>query len=234
MHVGRTFEKVPRVGSTVVIRTCAALSKTSAFLAAVMGFLARRSERMAIRYRAANSRLERGARWLNAKATGVPLGVDVAGDDWEEPALLPLAEPPPIPPAAFFRVPPPAQDEEWATAILAAKTGTPAPEPTEEDWEAALRAAKEVKEATAPAPAARNAAEASPSPAEATAPRASAPRPLERRVGPRPIAARATGPHITLREGPPLAGGSGPKPITPVSDPKAVATRKAIEAALRS
>src|SRR3954471_16509496 len=167
MHVGRTFEKVPRVGSTVVIRTCAALSKTSAFLAAVMGFLARRSERMAIRYRAANSRLERGARWLNAKATGVPLGVDVAGDDWEEPTLLPLApEPPPIPPAAFFRVQPPAQDEEWATAILAAKAGTPAPEPSEEDWEAALRAAKEVKEATAPAPAParQTAAEVSTSP----------------------------------------------------------------------
>src|SRR4051812_27415292 len=110
MEVGRTFDKVARAGRAAVTRTCDALSRTSAFLAAVMGFLARRSERMAVRFRAANGRLERSARWLHAKASGVPLGVDLAGDDWEDPVLLPLAaEPPPIPPAAFFRVQPPVQ-----------------------------------------------------------------------------------------------------------------------------
>jgi hypothetical protein len=226
MDVGRTFDKGARAGKTVVTRVCDALSRMSAFLAAVMGFLARFSERMSVRFRAANGRFERGARWLNAKATGVPLGVDVAGDEWEEPAILPVAEPPPIPPAAFFTVSAPAQDEEWNAAISAAKQATPAPEPTQENWEAALLAAKRVHETPAAKPAA--AAKQSPS-----SPRPSASRMTELRVGPRASAARAVQPHITLKESAVPAGGSTDKP-RPSADPQVAATRKAVAAALRS
>jgi hypothetical protein len=159
-------------------------------LAAVMRFLERRSERMAERF-------ERWSRWLRAKALGVPLGADLAGDEWEDPVILPLdPEPPPIPPSAFFRTAAPANDEEWNAAIVAAKQATPAPVPaeaqaSEEEWEAALLAAKRnsasmpvaepAAAAVAKAPAritasvaaapARTTATVTPAPARITAPR---------------------------------------------------------------
>ena len=110
-------------------------------LAAVMRFLERRSERLAERF-------ERWSRSLRARALGVPLGADLAGEEWEDPVILPLdPEPPPIPPSAFFRTAAPANDEEWNAAIVAAKQATPAPVPveaqeSEQEWEAALLAAK--------------------------------------------------------------------------------------------
>jgi hypothetical protein len=227
MNVGHEFGSVSRTGNSVVARMCDTLSGISAFLAAILSFIARRSERMA-------TRLERIARWLHSKATGVPLGVDVAGEDWEEPVLLPLApEPPPIPPAAFFRVTPPEQDEEWAAALAAAKQKTPEPEPrsepepSEAEWEAALLAAKKEHEAPAAKPA--------PKPAETKikAARPAAPSKVgELRAGPKAPIPRAVQPHISLKPAT-IARESTPKPIIP-ANPKAAATRDAVAAALRS
>jgi hypothetical protein len=123
-----------------------------------LGFLAKR-------FQAATDSLERLTRWSRAKALGVPLNVDLAGEDWVEPNLLPEAPtPPPIPPAAFFkgRTATPGEEEDWGAAISAAKANTPAPVPAEvpaDEWGAALEAAKrgatpapELTAAAAPAP----------------------------------------------------------------------------------
>jgi len=241
MDVGHELASVSRTGNSVVARTCDALSRTSAFLAAVLSFIARRSERMA-------TSLDRSARWLHAKATGIPLGVDVAGEEWEEPALLLLApEPPPIPPAAFFTVKAPEQDEEWAAALAAAKQNTPEPEvkqnapapqakqkapapqakqkapapqaepePSEEEWEAALLAAKKQHDAPAPKP----------------APKAAEAKVAELRVGPKATVARTVQPRITVKQA--VAPHEGtPKPLVP-GNPQTAATRQAVAAALRS
>jgi hypothetical protein len=146
MDVGQAVDKGALGGKSVFARVCDALGATSAFLAAVLSFIAKRSERMA-------TGLERSARWLRSKSSGIPIGVDVAGEEWEEPAFLPDApEPPPIPPSAFFTVKTPAQDEEWAAAVAAAKLDAEHEqerEPSEQEWEAALLAAKNT---SAPAP----------------------------------------------------------------------------------
>src|SRR5690242_10703281 len=98
MHGGAMNQQEALRGKSLVSRIWIAFSLTSRALAKMMGLLAGM-------FRATTNGLEWFARWTNAKATGVPLapvGVDLAGDDWEEPAILPLApEPPPIPPAAF-------------------------------------------------------------------------------------------------------------------------------------
>jgi hypothetical protein len=242
MNVGHEFGSVSRTGNSVVARTCDALSGISAFLAAILSFIARRSERMA-------TRLERSARWLHSKATGVPLGVDVAGDDWEEPVLLPLApEPPPIPPAAFFRVTPPEQDEEWAAALAAAKQNTPAPEPapvaakqnapeaepepSEAEWEAALLAAKKEHEAPVAKPAPK-AVEAKVRAAKSVLPSKVG----ELRAGPKAAAAtpRAVQPRVTLKPAVIARESTTPKPIiAAAANSKSAATRDAVAAALRS
>jgi hypothetical protein len=228
MDVGRTYDKDARRGRSVVTRMCVALGKTLAFLAAVMRFLAESCDRWARRFHAAHGRLEGSAQRLNAQATGVPLGADLADEEWEEPALLPLAEPPPIPPAAFFAVKtPPAQDEEWAAAILAAKQSTPSPEPTEEDWEAALLAAKRAHEV----PAVK-----APEPPPATPPKLPAQERIgELRVGPKPATARAVPPRATLMDSVPRVARSEAKALGPAADSKiAAATRQVVAAALRS
>jgi hypothetical protein len=118
MDVGRALERVARAGRAVAIRTGQALSRTSAFLAAVMELLARRSERMAVRLHAAHGHLVRSSQALQARA----LAADLADEGWEEPELLPLAPvPPPIPPAALLGIKPAARNQDWAAAIAAAK-----------------------------------------------------------------------------------------------------------------
>jgi hypothetical protein len=250
MDVGHELASVSRTGNSVVARTCDALSRTSAFLAAVLSFIARRSERMATRF-------DRSARWLHAKATGIPLGVDVAGDEWEEPVLLPLApEPPPIPPAAFFTVKPPEQDEEWAAALAAAKQNTPepevkqkAPEPQAKQKAPEPRAKQKALEPQAKQKGPEPQAEPEPSeadweaallaakkeheaPAPKPAPKAAETKVGELRVGPKVAAARAVRPHITLKPTV-VPRETTPKPIVP-ANPQTAATRKAVAAALRS
>jgi hypothetical protein len=229
-----------------------AISRTSATVAVVMGFLARRAERMAARYRAAHSRLERITRWTHAKAMRIPLGVDLAGEEWEEPTLLPEAPttPPPIPPAAFFtNRPSPKEDAEWGAAIIAAKQDEPPP-PSDE-WAAALEAAKRgntpvpvQKEqprsiaATAPAKPATTTVVPPPSRELRAVVERPAPRPAERRIGPKPLAApaRAVEPRITMKGSPAFTtAASTPKPVHATVDPHvAAATRQAIKAALRT
>jgi hypothetical protein len=244
------LDKVTRAGSTAVTRTWSGISRTSAFLAAVLSFLARVSERTTGGLRRATSRLEYLTRWSQAKAMRVPLGADLAGDDWVEPTLLPVAPlPPPIPPAAFFTGPKPPTDEEWSAAILAAKTGnTPAPEGADE-WEAALRAAKtgntpapQLQPQASAVPAAQvSLASRTPAP-KVTSPavqplsavlKQPAPRISELRVGPKTITPRE--PSLSVNEGARLTTSDiASRPVEESVDAHvAAATRKAIAAALR-
>jgi hypothetical protein len=214
MDVGLTLRKVAQAGSTAVTRTWSALSRTAAFLAQVTSFVARQSERMAVRFRGATARLERTSRWLRAKALRVPLGADLAGTEWEEPTLLPVAaEPPPIPPAAFFKSrPAAAQEEDWGAAIMAAKLGaTPAPSTPQSSPDARTSATHSIPSVSVPAPA--------PSP----------PRTPE----PRLVSPRTPAPTVTFGGGVPLTGGAAldPKPV--VDSQSAAATRRAIATALR-
>jgi hypothetical protein len=204
-----------------------------------MRFLERRSERAAARYHAVTGRLERISQVTNARALGIPMGVDLAGEEWVEPVLLPEVAPPPIPPAAFFKnEPTPAEEAEWRAALDAAKH---TPEPSTDEWAAAMAAVK-AKPAAVVAAAPAKAA----TPAPVVAPKAAAPRPrpsatqpirltAELRVGPKPVAARATEPRITLKgvaTAPELgASKAGPTPVDPHV---AAATKKTISAALRS
>jgi len=229
MDGGRTLESGIR-GKSVADRIWSAINGTAAVLAAITRFFARSLAWWAARFQGATDGLDRVARWSNAKALGIPLvpvGVDVAGDDWEEPEILPLApEPPPIPPRAFFNgQPTPAEEAEWRVALEAAKHSEPE---TDDEWTAALAAAKAAKEAaqkeldavavatpapiatpeptrpstTQPRVTATRAAVTSPvAPAR---PRPSAPQPVrltaEMRVGPKnAVAARAVEPRITSR-----------------------------------
>jgi hypothetical protein len=235
MDVGQTLEKGALGGRSVFARVCYGLGRTSAFLAAVLSFIAKLSGRMA-------SGLDLSSRWLKSKATGVPLvpvGVDVAGEDWEEPTLLPAA--PPIPPAAFFTTKPPEQDQEWAAALAAAKLDSerePEREPSEQEWEAALLAAKNATvakpspvKAQTPAPVVAAKAEA---PVSDTPRPAPAPGMSELRVGPKAAAPRAATPRITMKQVS-VSRETTPKPMVPPGKPEAAAaTRKAISAALRS
>jgi hypothetical protein len=263
MDGGRTLEKVARAGRTAVTRTWSAISRTSAVLAVVMRFLAKRSERAAARYRAATGRLERISQVTNAKALGIPLGVDLAGEEWEDAPVLPLAEPPPIPPAAFFKTEPtPAEEAEWRVALEAAKHGTP--EPATDEWTAAMAAAKQAEPAPAkqaePAPAKQaatapkqaepaSAKHAEPASAKHAEPPASAAIPVARptaslpvrrtgelRLGPKPATPRAIEPRITLKGAAAVpAEVGGPKTGTPTVDPHvAAATKKTVAAALRT
>jgi hypothetical protein len=143
-------------------------------LAVVMRFLANVSARMGARFDAANRRLERFSRWSQAKQMGVPLGADLAGDEWEEPTLLPEATPPPIPPAAFFQGRPAQPDEDWAAVIEAAKHAAPV---VDDEWEAAMLAAKK---AATPAPSMTEAEK----PAEKEAVPAAKAEPVEKQVQP--------------------------------------------------
>jgi hypothetical protein len=262
MDGGQALEKVGRGGSAIT-RTWSTLSRTSAVLAAVMRFLAKRSEGMAARFHAATSRLERASRWTNAKALGVPLGADLAPEDWEEATILPLApEPPPIPPAAFKHGPTPAEEAEWAMALEAARQAAevtpppvlkPADAPRKSashpirrtaEVDAAARKAAELELAAAtPQPVRRTAevaAASTPQPVRRTAELAVAPTPqpvrrtAELRVGPKPAAARALEPRITLKSAPVVAQ-VGPASSGPTVDPHvAAATKKTIAAALRT
>jgi hypothetical protein len=257
---GGRIEKVARAGRTAVTRTWSAISRTSWILAVVMRFLAKRSEKAAARYRAATGRLERISQVTNAKAQGIPLGVDLAGEEWEEPVLLPEVAPPPIPPAAFFKnEPTPAEEAEWRAALEAAKHS----EPETDEWTAAMEAVKAAK--AAPAAAVKDTAKAktpapvlarkasTPAPVVATTPppvvatkasatprpRPSATQPIrltaELRVGPKPVAVRATEPRLTIRGMATAselgAAKSGPTAVDPHV---AAATKKTIAAALRT
>ena len=281
---GGRIEKVARAGRTAVTRTWSAISRTSWILAVVMRFLAKRSEKAAARYRAATGRLERISQVTNAKAQGIPLGVDLAGEEWEEPVLLPEVAPPPIPPAAFFKnEPTPAEEAEWRAALDAAKHS----EPETDEWAAAMEAVKAAKaapavpvkdtvkpktpvpvlapkRATTPAPIVASKATTTPVPLVAlkastpapvvattpppvVAPKASAsprPRPsatqpirltAELRVGPKPVAGRATEPRLTIK-GMATASELGAAKTGPTAvDPHvAAATKTTIAAALRT
>jgi hypothetical protein len=242
MDVGRAFEKVARARRAAVTRTCGALQAVSTFLAAVMRFLGKISRSMALRFESATSRLERFARWSRAKQMGVPLGADLAGEEWGEPELLPVAvTPPPIPPAAFFQSPGAPPDEDWAAVIAAAKIGsppTPAPAvPPTDEWEAAVQAARRsaalaAKSATpAPTPVAERAPAKSATP---TANRVTAKSATPAAVrAPAKRSAAGPAPQVTL-----VGDGSAPnaaaRPLGPTVDPHvAAATRKAVASAMR-
>jgi hypothetical protein len=220
MDVGRAFNKVARAGRTAIKRTWRALHRISAFLAAVMRFLAKVSERMARGFEQATRRLERFSRLSRAKELGVPLGVDLAGDDWDEPELLPeAATPPPIPPAAFFQSGTTPSDEDWAALIAAAKIGnTPAPAPAvppTDEWEAAVRAAKS---SATPAPVPSPAKQPSPGAPPAKQPSLASVTPTVRSPGVGSLAKPAP----------------APRAHEPSVDPHvAAATRKTVASALR-
>lgn len=227
--------------------TWGALHWTSAALTAVMGFMARTSARWADRFDAATGRLERLERWSRAKVQGVPLGADLAGEDWVEPsAVLPVVavvKPPPLPPAALVKSRPTGSgDEDWGAAIVAAHKAIDPAESSSDDWSVALRAAKE---SAAPAATATPATAASPMPEAKPAERPVTPAPApvtpvpsiaELRARLRPSAPMAISPHVDLKTGTTLVGLSGGPKLGPkrVDPDVAAAAKKAIAAALRS
>jgi hypothetical protein len=128
-----------------VARIWAAVARTSTFLAAFLEAVARVAD-------ATSTRLRSGALRARSLSTGVPIGAELAGAGWAEPAALPVAaapaavQPPPIPAEARANHAPvatPADDESlWRERITRAKSEV-------EDWNTALAAAKrDVRPAT--------------------------------------------------------------------------------------
>jgi hypothetical protein len=117
----------------------AAMARTETLLAAFLERVARLADATSqgLRSRAVRAR---------ALSTGIPVGADVAGEDWEPPAAL-LAAPPPIPAIAkdewTERITRAKADvEAWNAALTDAKRRLRSDAEADADWGAALAAAK--------------------------------------------------------------------------------------------
>jgi hypothetical protein len=125
----------------------AAMARTETLLATFLERVARLAE-------ATSKGLRTRAIRARALSTGIPVGADLAGEDWQRPAGL-LAAPPPIPAAArdewSERIARAKADvEDWNAALAKAKRRLRSDSEAEADWGAALAAAK--RRASLPSP----------------------------------------------------------------------------------
>jgi hypothetical protein len=116
-----------------VAQIWSAMARTETVLAAFLERVARLAD-------ATSTTLRSKAIRARALSRGVPVGAALAGEEWQQPALLPIAgavapgHPPPIPADAIPRDA--EEDRQWGERIARAKAAA-------DDWNAVLAAAKE-------------------------------------------------------------------------------------------